>query len=87
MVWWGWVESLGLTVVKIHSLEWIKNKVLLYILAFQVALVVKTLPANVGDLKRCVFNPWVRKIPYSRGWQSTPVLLPGESIPWTSSAW
>ena len=21
MVWWGWVESLGLAVVKIHSLE------------------------------------------------------------------
>ena len=49
MVWWGWVESLGLAVVKIHSLEWIKNKVLLFIFASQVALVVKTLPANAGD--------------------------------------
>ena len=33
-------------------------------------------------LKRCGFNPWVGKIPWSRKWQSTPVFLPGES-PWT----
>ena len=25
------------------------------------------------------FNPWVGKIPWSRKWQPTPVLLPGES--------
>ena len=25
------------------------------------------------------FNPWVRKIPWRRSWQSTPVFLPGES--------
>ena len=25
------------------------------------------------------FNPWVGKIPWRRKWQSTPVLLPGES--------
>jgi len=30
-------------------------------------------------LKRCRFNPWVRKIPWSRAWQPTPVFLPGES--------
>ena len=30
-------------------------------------------------LKRCSFNPWVGKIPWSRKWQSTPVFLPGES--------
>ena len=28
------------------------------------------------------FNPWVRKALWRRAWQSTPVLLPGES-PWT----
>ena len=28
--------------------------------------------------KRCVFNPWVRKIPWRRKWQHTPVFLPGE---------
>ena len=30
---------------------------------FQVALMVKILPANAGA-KRCVFDPWVRKIPW-----------------------
>ena len=29
--------------------------------------------------KRCRFNPWVRKIPWKRVWQPTPVFLPGES--------
>ena len=27
--------------------------------------------------KRCRFNPWVGKIPWSRKWQPTPVFLPG----------
>ena len=26
--------------------------------------------------KRCRFNPWVRKIPWRRKWQPTPVFLP-----------
>ena len=29
--------------------------------------------------RRPGFNPWVRKIPWRRAWQATPVLLPGES--------
>ena len=29
--------------------------------------------------KRCKFNPWVGKIPWRREWQSTPVVLLGES--------
>ena len=29
--------------------------------------------------KRYGFNPWVRKIPWRRAWQLTPVFLPGES--------
>ena len=28
---------------------------------------------------RCGFNPWVRKIPWRRAWQPTPVFLPEES--------
>ena len=28
--------------------------------------------------QRCGFNPWVRKIPWRRKWQSTPVFFPGE---------
>ena len=30
-------------------------------------------------LKRWVFDPWVRKILWSRKWHSTPIFLPGES--------
>ena len=26
--------------------------------------------------KRCRFNPWVRKIPWRRAWQPTPLFLP-----------
>ena len=29
--------------------------------------------------RKAGFNPWVRKIPWRREWQPTPVLLPGES--------
>ena len=29
--------------------------------------------------RRCRFYPWVRKIPWRRKWQPTPVFLPGES--------
>ena len=46
--------------------------------ASQVVLVVKNLPANAGDV-RCGFDSWVRKIPWRRAWQPTPVFLPGES--------
>ena len=52
-----------------------------YLLAIQgtaVALAVKKLPANAGDLRRQGFDPWVRKIPWRRTWQPTPVLLPGK---------
>ena len=40
---------------------------------------VKNLPANAGDLRVCRLGPWVRKIPWRRAWQPTPVFLPGES--------
>ena len=26
----------------------------------------------------CIYNPWVRTIPWRREWQPTPVFLPGE---------
>ena len=45
----------------------------------QVTLAVKNLSANAGDLKRIVFDPWVRKIPRKSAWQPTPVFLPGET--------
>ena len=47
--------------------------------ASQVALEVKNPSANVGDLKRGGFHPWVGKIPWRRTWPLTPAVLPGES--------
>ena len=32
----------------------------------------------VCQCKRCGFESWVRKIPWRRKWQSTPVFLPGK---------
>ena len=32
------------------------------------------------------FNPWVRKIPWRRAWQPSPVFLPGESS-WPEENW
>ena len=32
------------------------------------------------EFRRPMFDPWVRKIPWRRKWQPTPVLLPGESL-------
>ena len=32
------------------------------------------------------FDPWVRKIPWRREWQATPVFLPGKSHGWRSLA-
>ena len=40
--------------------------------------VVKNLPA-MQEPRRRRFDPWVRKIPWRRAWQPTPVFLPGES--------
>ena len=55
--------------------------------ASQVALVVKKKNKNKNKKPSCQcrkykrhgFDPWVRKIPWRRAWQPTPVSLPGES--------
>ena len=46
--------------------------------ASQVVPVIKNQPTQAGDFKRCRSHPWVRKIPWRRVWQPTPVFLPGE---------
>jgi len=57
-----------------------------YVLAFYTVLeanaggsVGKESACNAGDAGRRKFNPWVRKIPWRRKWQPTPVFLAGES--------
>ena len=59
----------------------ILNKVSLFFNfpASQVALAVKKLPTNAGDM-RLRFDLWVGKIPWKRKWQTTPVLLPRKSL-------
>ena len=47
---------------------------------FLVAQTVKNPPA----IGRPGFDPWVRKIPWRRKWQPTPVLLPGKFRGWRS---
>ena len=39
----------------------------------------KELACQCWRCKSRRLNPWVRKIPWRRAWQPTPVLLPGES--------
>ena len=45
-------------------------------MGFPSGTVVKNLPANAGDVGDLGFNPCVRKIPWRREWQPTPVFLP-----------
>ena len=40
---------------------------------------IKNLPASAGDAGDMGFNPWGRKVPWRRKWQTTPGLLPGKS--------
>ena len=44
--------------------------------ASQVVLMIKKLPADVGDMRQG-FNPWIRQIPWGRKWQPTPIFLSG----------
>ena len=41
---------------------------------------VKNPPANAGEVMRREFDPSVRKIPWRRKWQPTPVFVPGEAL-------
>ena len=40
---------------------------------------VKNSPANVGDVKKIGFDPWIGTIPWRKKWQPTPVFLPEKS--------
>ena len=55
-----------------------------YVWGFPGGSAVTTPPANAGDLglmpgSRPGFDAWVRKIPWRKKWQPTPVFLPGQS--------
>ena len=46
-----------------------------YIICASQVTLGKESASSAGDMG----NPWVRKIPWRREWQHTPVFLPGES--------
>ena len=48
--------------------------------ASQMVIVVKDPSAKAGDVKNTGLIPGVRKIPWGKAWQPTPVFLP-EEIP------
>ena len=54
-----------------------KTRVALWI--SQMALVVKNLPANAGDIRDMGSTPELGRFPWRKAWQPTPVFLPGES--------
>ena len=64
---------------EIKWLAWKPQSWQLVIFIFEVRLPgwlsVKNLPANAGDTG----DPWLRKIPWGREWQPTPIFLPGKS--------
>ena len=48
--------------------------------ASQIALVVKSLPAHIGDIRDKTWTwSWAGEDPWRKAWQPTPVFLPGES--------
>ena len=56
--------------------------------ASQVALVVKNLPANAGDVRKLGFDPWVGKMPWRRVWhplQYSCLENPMDKGPWRAT--
>ena len=73
---------LGWDVERTGGQGWTASRACLYgskFLNLFLVLVIKNLPANAGVIKRHRFDPWVRKTPWRRKWQPTPVFLPGKS--------
>ena len=56
----------------------LSDKGLITYVGFPTGSAVKNLPAERRHRRRG-FDPWVRKIPWGRKWESTPVFLPGKS--------
>ena len=72
-----YVENILATISRLF--EWPDHLVKVFIIhgVSQVVLMVKNPLANAGDRYR--FDSLVRKIPWRRVWQPTPLFLPGES--------
>ena len=67
--------------------DWVtKHSTLYNIVTINQSSLVAQLVKNLLQCRRLGFDPWVRKIPWRRKWQPTPVLLPGEFHGQRSSA-
>ena len=69
------VESLNLSISSLRIGVIIPN----IILGFPCGASGKESACQCRRCKRSGFDPWVKKIPWRRPWQPTPVFLPGES--------
>ena len=72
-----WTEELGRMAMGLQR-DTIEVTLLVMVLDFPDVSVVKNPPANAGG-SGDGFDPCVRKIPWRRKWQPTPVFLPEES--------
>ena len=83
--WWATVHEVAKSQTRLDNFHWrLNNNCLgcktsflglpMQSWASQVVLGVKNLPASAGDM-RLRFDPWVRKTPWRRKWQPTPVSL------------
>ena len=54
------------------------TKSLLRIVYLSMASLVAPMVKNLPAVRRFRLDPWVRRIPWRRAWQYTPVFLPGE---------
>ena len=84
--WWATIHRVAKSLTELkrlsaESVETLEDNDILWILcSFASSDANGKEPAcNARDIIRCGFHPWVRKIPWRRTWQHTPVFLPGES--------
>ena len=73
-----WVKLFLRLCVARHRAQWTKYE-LNMVMARGVVLVAKKLFASSGEVSGHGFDPWVRKIPWRRARQPSPVFSPGES--------
>ena len=74
----AWGSTVGVT-KDLNTTYWLSNDLLAVLLGLPMWHCSKELPAIIVRRKTCRFDLWVRKIPWRREWQPTPVFLPGES--------
>ena len=73
--------KMGMVIPSRDSKVWAQGRSQSYYLAiigFPDSSVDKESTCQCRRCKRLGFDPWVRKIPWRRTWQSTPAFLPGE---------